>query len=120
MKAGFKFKNEYGVNMVLDESRPFKLLGSFVTRGDVGTGYITDDKIVWKNIAILPSSIKLVSAGTNNVYMYPSKIGVEGNQIKWEYSHIKPTPIHDYFHGIMDNVNGYDTIYAITWRYGYF
>ncbi len=118
--AGFKFRNEYGVNMVLDATRPFKFLGTFKTRGDVSPGKLVDNRMSGKDIAIIPVKIKMVSAGSNNMYMYPSKISVVGNQIKWEYSHIKPTPVHDYFHGIMDTTKGTDTIYEITWRYGYF
>lgn len=119
-RAGFKFRNEYGVNMVLDSTRPFKFLGTFKTRGDVSPGHITDEKIRGKSIAILPVEIKMVSTGSNNMYMYPSKISVVDNQIKWEYAHLKPTPVHDYFHGILDTTKGTDTIYEITWRYGYF
>ncbi len=120
MRAGFKFKNEFGVNMVLDETTPFKFLGEFKTRGDEPNGFIEDNAVEGRNIAIILSKVRLVESGTNNMYMYPSKLVVNGNRIEWEYSHIRPSATHEDFHGIADMLQGVDSIYEITWKYGYF
>lgn len=120
MKAGFKFKNEFGVNMVLDHTRPFKVLGSFTTRSDSAQTFIQDDRIVGKDIAIIPVDIKLVAAGTNNMYMFPSKLSVAGNQIKWKYQKLHIDLLTGWFHGIKDGVKGTDPVYEVTFIYGWY
>lgn len=120
MHCGLLVKNPFGVQTVLDRTRPFKFLGRFTTRADVGSGHITDDRIVGKDIAVIPMSNKLVSAGSNSMYRFPSSLAIAGNQIQWTYSKLKPTAATAEFHGLVDNVEGTDALYETTFVYGYF
>lgn len=120
MRCGLVVKNEFGVQTVLDRTRPFKFLGSFKTRADWGSGHISDSRIVGKNIAVIPMSNKLVSSGSNSMYRFPSSMAISGDQIQWTYTKLKPTKSTSEFHGFIDNVDGTDSLYETEFVYGYF
>ncbi len=120
MKAGLVVKNEYGVKTVLDKTRPLKILGTFRTRSDQRTGSITDSRIVGKQIAIFPLSTKLIAAGSTNMYMFPSTIGINGDRIYWEYVFLRPTSFQGYFFGMKETMMGTNTVYEVEYGYGYY
>ena len=120
MKAGLIVKNEYGVKTVLDKTRPLKILGTFRTRSDQHIGSIVDSRIEGKDIAIFPLSTKLIAAGSTNMYMFPSNIGVRGNTIYWEYVFLRPTSFQGYFLGMKETMNGTNTVYEVEYGYGYY
>lgn len=120
MHAGIKIKNEYGVSMILEKSRPFKFLGSFRTRADSSDTFIKDDRLIGKSIAIIPTDIKLISSGSNNMYLFPSEINIVGNEIQWKYEHLKIDIVTGEFHGVKDANKGADSIYEVTFSYGYY